>query len=130
MKIWLLVLLAQLLILLLGFGLMGAAFVEVSILHAPVVNLLLWTGLITFAGLATSAAKQSIHRGLTWFLLAVAVVWFPVSLLIFGNARFSGTTSFLWLTWLSGTAGLVLGSLLSLAASTSTGLYRRWRRND
>lgn len=92
MKIWLLVLLAQLLILLLGFGLMGAAFVEVSILHAPAINLLLWTGLVALSGLAVSAAKRSIHR------------------------------------WLAGTTGLVLGSLLSLAASTSTGLYRRWRR--
>ncbi len=127
MKIWLLVLLAQLLILLLGFGLMGPAFIEVSILHAPVVNLLLWTGLITFAGMATSVAKRPIHRGATRILLLVAIVWFPTSLLIFGNARFSHTTAFLWQGWLIGTTVLVLGSLLSLAASAITGVFRRWR---
>ena len=127
MKTWLIALAVQLLILFIGFGLMGPAFVDVRILHAPVVNLLLWTGLITFAGLAASAAKRPIHRWLTWFLLAMAVVWFPVSLLIFGNARFSHTTAFLWQGWLIGTTVLVLGSLLSLAASAITGLFRRWR---
>jgi hypothetical protein len=127
MKFWILALVVQLLIMSLGFGLMGEAFVDISILHAPVVNLLLWTGLITFAGLAASAAQRPIHRWLTWFLLAVAVIWFPVSLLIFGNARFSHTTAFLWQSWLIGTTVLVLGILLSLAASAITGLFRRWR---
>lgn len=127
MKIWLLSLAVQLLILFLGFGLMGESFLDVSILHAPVVNLLLWTGLITFAGLAASAAERPIHRWLTTGLLLVAIVWFPVSLMIFGNARFSHTTSFLWQTWLVGTGLLVLGSLLSLTASAVAGLFRRVR---
>ncbi len=124
MQTWLIALAAQLLILSIGFVLMGADFVGVSILHAPVVNLLLWTGLITIAGLATSVAQRSIHRRLTGLLLAVAVIWFPVSLLIFGNARFSNTTDFLWQFWLIGTSVLVLGSLLSLATSAISALFR------
>lgn len=119
MKLWLLALLVQLLILSLGFGLMGADFAGVSILHAPVVNLLLWTGLVTIAGLAAGAANRPLHRGLTRFVLVVAIAWFPVSLAIFGNARFSGTTDFLWQAWLIGTGLLILGSLLSLIASAA-----------
>ncbi len=119
MKPWLLALLVQVLVLSLGFGLMGADFTGVSILHAPVVNLLLWTGLITFAGLAASAANRPLHRGLTRFLLVVAIAWFPLSLLIFGNARFSGTTDFLWQAWLIGTGLLIVSSLLSLIASAA-----------
>jgi len=125
MKVWLLALLVQLLILLAGFGLMGAAFVELRIVHAPVVNLLLWTSLVTIAGLAASAARRPVHRGLTRSLLVAAIVWFPVSLVIFGNARFSGTSDFLWQAWLTGTGLLIIGSLLSLLASAITRLLRR-----
>ncbi|WP_376694860.1 hypothetical protein [Wenzhouxiangella sp. EGI_FJ10305] len=125
MKPWLLALLAQVLILSLGFGLMGSDFTGVSILHAPVVNLLLWTSLITFAGLAARTANRPLHRGLTRFLLLVAIAWFPVSLAIFGNARFSGTTDFLWQAWLISTGLLIVSSLLSLIASAVTVLLRR-----
>lgn len=128
MKFWTLVLFVQLLILGSGFGLMGEAFLDVTILDAPVVNLLLWTGLITLAGMAANAADRSLHCQVTRLLMVIAVAWFPVSLMIFGNAYFSGTTNFLWQFWVVGTAGLVLGSLLSLTASAATGLFRRWSR--
>lgn len=132
MKYWLLAILLQSIILALGFWLLGAAIVEIRILHAPVVNLLLWTGLISLAGLATSAARHRLHRGLGLALVILAVAWFPLSLLIFGNARFSGTTHALWQLWLSGTATLVLVSLLSLVASAVVGLsrYRRARHRQ
>lgn len=119
MKLWLLALLVQLLILSLGFGLMGADFTGVSILHAPLVNLLLWTSLVTFAGLAASAANRPLHRSFTRLLLVVAIAWFPASLAIFGNARFSGTTDFLWQAWLIATGLLIASSLLSLTASAA-----------
>jgi len=121
MRYWLLALALQILILALGFGLMGAGFADVSLFHAPVVNLLLWTGLITLAGLAASAASRLFHRVVGQLLLVVAVIWFPVSLLIFGNARFSGTSYLLWQMWLYGTVALVLLSLVSLAASAIAG---------
>lgn len=117
MKHWALALLLQLAILSLGFGLEGAAFAAVSLLHTPVVNLLLWTSLITLAGLASSAAARPFHQCLTQILLTTAVCWFPASLLIFGNARFAGTTDLLWQGWLIGTGLVLMGSILSLAAS-------------
>ncbi len=124
MKYWLFAIMVQIMILVLGFFLLGGDFMEVSILRAPVVNLLLWTGLISLAGLAASAARHRLHRGLGLALLILAVAWFPLSLLIFGNVRFSGTSHFLWQLCLSGTAALVLVSLLSLVASALVGLSR------
>lgn len=104
---------------------MGTDFAEVTILHAPIVNLLLWTGLICLAGLAASAANGKIHRRLGRLLLVSAIAWFPLSLMIFGNARFSGTTDLLWQLWLYGTAGLVLACVLSLLASAAARLLVR-----
>jgi len=104
---------------------MGADFAELSILHAPVVNLLLWTGLISLAGLAAIATTGSTHRRLARLLLVGAIAWFPLSLMIFGNARFSGTTDFLWQLWLYGTAGLILACLASLLASAAARLLAR-----
>ncbi len=126
MRYWLLAIGLQIIILALGFWLLGGAFMEISILHAPVINLLLWTGLISLAGLAAGAARQRLHRGLGMALLLVAVAWFPLSLLIFGNARFSGTSYFLWQLWLSGTAALLITCLLSLTASAVAALASRW----
>jgi len=123
MKYWTLALLAHIFILALGIGLMGEGFTELSILHAPVVNLLIWTGLICLAGLAASATAGIIHRQLARLLLLSAIAWFPLSLMIFGNARFSGTSDFLWQLWLYVTAGLVLASLVSLLASAAAALF-------
>ena len=125
MKPWSLALLAHFLILAGGIGYMGADFAELSILHAPVVNLLLWTALISLAGLAASATTGRIHRRLARLLLVSAIAWFPLSLMIFGNARFSGTTDFLWQLWLYGTAGLILACLASLLASAAARLLAR-----
>ncbi|QOC22394.1 hypothetical protein IC757_15505 [Wenzhouxiangella sp. AB-CW3] len=129
MRYWLLAIGLQVIILALGLGLQGASFVEVQLLHAPVVNLLLWTGLVSLAGLAASAARRRLHRGLGLALVILAVSWFPISLLIFGNARFSGTSYFLWQLWLSGTATLVIASVLSLSASSVAGLAGIWRNH-
>ena len=125
MKYWILALVAHFLILAVGIGFMGEGFTDLSILHAPVVNLLLWTGLICLAGLAASATTGSIHRRLARLLIVSAIVWFPLSLMIFGNARFSGTTDFLWQLWLYGTAGLVLACLASLLASAAARMLAR-----
>ena len=132
MKYWLLAIVLQIIILVLGFWRFGGGFLEVSLRQAPVVNLLWWTGLISLAGLAASAARQKAHRGLGIALVILALAWFPISLLIFGNARFSGTSYFLWQLWLSGTATLVVASLLSLVASAVVGLtrYRRARHRQ
>ncbi|WP_376691755.1 hypothetical protein [Wenzhouxiangella sp. EGI_FJ10409] len=128
MKAWALALFVQLLILALGFGLKGPAFTAVSVLNAPVVNLILWTCLITLAGLAISAATRPVHRWLTAVLLVAAVCWFPISLLVFGNARFSGTSDFLWQAWLIGTGLLLVGSLLSLSASAIAAMAKAHSR--
>jgi len=125
MKLWIIALVAHLLILSVGIGFMGEDFTELSILHAPIVNLLLWTGLISLAGLAASAATVRIHRRLARLLLVGAFAWFPLSLMIFGNARFSGTTDVLWQLWLYGTAGLVLVCLVSLLTSAAALLLAR-----
>ncbi|GEM_PF-3015564 len=121
-------LLVQFLIVALGLVLMGERFMELSILNAPVINLLLWTGLTSLAGLALSTAKRPVHQWICLALLVIALVWFPASLLIFGNARFSGTTAFLWQAWLIGTSLLVLGCLVSLAASAVASLFGRCRK--
>jgi hypothetical protein len=126
MKAWGLALLIQVTILALGLGFMGARFLEIKLFHAPLVNLLLWTGIISLAGLAASAAGAGFHHGLGRLLLVAAAAWFPVSLLIFGNARFSGTSDFLWQTWLVGTGMLVLSSLMSLIVSGAHRAYRWW----
>lgn len=117
------VLLIQAAIVVLGIVLMGEAFADLSVLNAPIINLLLWTGLISLAALAWSLARRPVHRTMGLVLVIAAVAWFPISLLIFGNARFSGTSTFLWQAWLQGTAALVLGCLASLAASAIAG----WR---
>ncbi|MCP1726602.1 putative neutral ceramidase superfamily lipid hydrolase [Natronospira proteinivora] len=118
MKIWLFAILFLCLVLALGFGLMGAGFFDVVFFNAPVVNLLMWAGLVCLAGLAfTGTGDPGMHRAVTGLLLFLAVAWFPVSLLIFGNARFSGTSEFLWSIWLVYTAGLPLLALFSLCFS-------------
>ena len=122
MKYWILALLAHFLILALGIGFIGQDFTQLSILRAPVVNLLIWTGLVCLAGFAASATTGSIHRRLARLLVVSAIAWFPLSLMIFGNARYSGTTDFLWQLWLYGTAGLVLACLASLLASAAARL--------
>ncbi len=129
MKHWGVAILAHLLILAVGFGSMGAGFFDVAVFHAPVVNLLLWTGIICLAGLAFSAARPGLQRGLGWLLLTGALAWFPISVFIFGNARFSGTSVLLWNAWLIGTGGLILTSLLSLVGSGVAGCCR-WRRRN
>lgn len=101
-----------------GFGFMGVEFTALTVLSAPVVNILGWTTLVSLAAVGAALAPgASIHRSLAGALAVLAVAWFPVSLWIFGNARFSGTTDFLWTAWLTGTAALVLSILASLAAS-------------
>ena len=125
MKYWILALVAHFLILAVGIGFMGEDFTELSILHAPIVNLLIWTGLISLAGLAHSATTGRTHRRLARLLLASAIAWFPLSLMIFGNARFAGTTDFLWQLWLYGTAGLLVACLASLLASAAARLLAR-----
>lgn len=52
MKLWSLALFAHFLILAIGIGFMGEGFTDLTILYASIVNLLLWTGLISLAGLA------------------------------------------------------------------------------
>ncbi len=125
MKYWIFALVAHFLILAVGIGSMGEDFTELSILHAPIVNLLIWTGLTCLAGLAASVTTGSIHRRLARVLLVSAIAWFPLSLMIFGNARFSGTSDVLWQLWLYGTAGLVLASLASLLISVAARLLAR-----
>lgn len=123
------VMLVQITIVTLGVIFMGERFAALSIFHAPVVNLLLWTGLITLATLALSMAKRPVHRRMCLVLVIAAVAWFPISLLIFGNARFSGTSAFLWQTWLWGSALLVVGSLASLFTSAVSGLSAPRRKS-
>lgn len=127
MKYWIFALVAHFLILAVGIGLMGEGFTELSILHAPIVNLLIWTGLTCLAGLAASATTGSLHRRLARVLLVSAIAWFPLSLMIFGNARFSGTSDVLWQLWLYGTAGLVVASLASLLISVAARLLARYQ---
>jgi len=122
---WGLALLVQVVILLGGIALMGAEFAEVSFLHAPVINLLLWTGFITLAGLAASAASGRFHRRVGYLLMALAIAWFPISVLIFGNARFSGTSALLWGIWWRATGLLILTSLVSQAISATSALLAR-----
>lgn len=118
MKVWLVLIGIQVMILALGFAFLGEQFLAVAIFGAPVVNLLLWTGLICLAGCAASATPRSgFHRRMMQVLLIAAVIWFPVSLGIFGNAHFSGTTPFLWQAWLAGTASIILLSLGSILSS-------------
>jgi hypothetical protein len=127
-KTWAIALFIQALTVATGIILLGAAFFDVSLFHAPVINLLLWTGLISLAGLATSLTKPlSVWRQLARLLLIFAILWFPVSLLIFGNARFSGTSYFLWQLWLAYTGLLLLLPLTSLAASAVGRLWVRRR---
>lgn len=117
MRFWLLAIGLQALILALGSGLWGAAFLGVSVLHAPVVNLLLWTGLISLAGLAASAATHYLHRAQALALLLAAIAWGPLSLLIFGNARFSGTTPLLWQAYAFVRFGTIHRAFKQLAVS-------------
>lgn len=77
MKLWSLAPLAHFMILAAGIGFMGEGFTELSILHAPVVNLMLWTALISLAGLAASATAGKIHAWAGRLLLVIAIVWFP-----------------------------------------------------
>ena len=125
MKYWTLALLAHFVTLAVGIVFMGEDMTALSILYAPVVNLLIWTGLICLAGLAASATTGRVHRRLARLLLVSAIAWFPLSLMIFGNARFSGTTDFLWQLWLFGTAGLLVACLASLLASAAARLLAR-----
>ncbi len=127
-KTWAIVLFIQVLIVAGGFALLGAGVFELRLAHAPVVNLLLWTGFISLAGLAASLAPQAgWWRQLARLLLAQAILWLPVSLLIFGNARFFGTSSYLWQLWLAYTGLLLLLPLTSLAASAVGRLWVRRR---
>ncbi|NBD96271.1 MAG: hypothetical protein GVY11_07345 [Gammaproteobacteria bacterium] len=129
MKYWMALIALQAAILALGFGAFGSELLELELLGAPVVNLLLWTSLVSLAGLAASAAVRRWHRVLGRILLVIAIAWFPTSLMIFGNARFSGTTDLLWQAWLYGSAALLLTIVWSLAASGISGLMQPGRRD-
>lgn len=123
-KTWAIALFIQALIVTAGIVFLGTAFFDLSVLHAPIINLLLWTGLISLAGLATSLTPpSSVWRQLARLLLTLAILWLPASLLIFGNAHFSGTSHFLWQLWLAYTGLLLLLPLTSLAVSTVSRLW-------